>query len=238
MTRDQLDWLTARPIAHRGLHELTTGRPENTLAAFSAAIASDYAIECDLHPSGDGVPMVFHDDDLARLTETAGSVRDRPARELRRLAVAGTGQTIPTLDDMLDLVAGRVPLVLELKHAPGRDNGFAASVAKRIEAYDGPAALMSFDTGLIAELRAASPRLPCGLTAEGDWATGLRHLGDARQLGVRFISYRIDDLPSPGPLFARSALGMKLICWTARTPAQRRKARLWTDQMTFEGFRP
>ena len=238
MKRDRLTWLTARPIAHRGLHDLGQGRPENTLSAFDAAVAHGYAIECDLHLSADGVPVVFHDDDLGRLTEAAGCVRDLTAAELREMAVAGTGETIPLLNDLLELVAGRAPLVIELKHMAGRDSGFAASVVARLEGYDGPAALMSFDTGLITDIRAANPRIPRGLTAEGDWRAGAGHLRSAYRLGVDFISYSIDDLPNPGPLLARWMLGKPLICWTVRTPAQRRKAELWTDQITFEGFHP
>src|SRR4029079_19525304 len=90
MKRNRLRWLTARPIAHRGYHDLRRGRPENTLAAFDAAIEARYAIECDLHISADGVPVVFHDDTLERLTGISGHVRDLTAAELRELRVAGT----------------------------------------------------------------------------------------------------------------------------------------------------
>ena len=123
--RNRLRWLTARPIAHRGFHDLRRGRPENTLAAFDAAVEARYAIECDLHISADGVPVVFHDDELERLTGEPGAVRDRTAAELGDLRVAGTGEWIPTLDELLALVGGRVPLVIELKHVPGRDAGLA-----------------------------------------------------------------------------------------------------------------
>jgi glycerophosphoryl diester phosphodiesterase len=238
MKRDRLRWLTARPIAHRGYHDLARGRPENTLSAFSAAIGARYAIECDLHPSADGLPMVFHDDDLQRLTGASGCVRDRPSSELRDMRVLGTREWVPTLDELLDLVGGRVPLVIELKHMAGRDRGFARTVVERLQAYDGPAALMSFDTGLIADIRAADPHLPRGLTAEGDWRTASDHFKTILRLGVDFVSHRVDDLPSPAPIFARRALGIPLICWTVRTPAQRRRAAAWTDQMTFEGFAP
>jgi glycerophosphoryl diester phosphodiesterase len=233
-----LPWLTARPIAHRGLHDVAQGRPENTLSAFSAAINADYAIECDLHPSSDGVPIVFHDNDLERLTGAGGSVRDRDEAALRALKIHGTDERIPTLDDLLDLVAGRVPLVIELKHVPGRDAGFAAAVVRRLHGYEGRAALMSFDTELIAEIRTANPRLPRGLTAEGGWRTGLDHLASARRLDVDFISYSISHLPNPAMQIARTVLGIPLICWTVRTPAQRAKADHWTDQITFEGFTP
>src|SRR4030095_14841500 len=108
MNRNRLRWLTARPIAHRGYHDIRRGRPENTLAAFDAAVEAHYAIECDLHISADGLPVVFHDADLARLTGATGQIRDRTAAELGDLRIAGTGEWIPTLDELLSLVAGRV----------------------------------------------------------------------------------------------------------------------------------
>ncbi len=229
-------WLTARPIAHRGFHDLARGRPENSLPAFEAAVASGYAIECDLHPAADGVPVVFHDGDLGRLTGETGCVRDRTAAELRRRTLLGTQERIPSLDELLELTGGRVPLVIELKHMPGRDAGFARTVVERVRRYHGPAALMSFDHSLIADVRAAAPELPCGLTAEGDWRTGPDHLRAVLRLGVDFISYRLRDLPTPVPLFARRVLRIPLISWTIRDPAEVPRARAWTDQITFEGF--
>ena len=236
MKRNRLRWLTARPIAHRGYHDVRRGRPENTLAAFDAAVEARYGIECDVHISADGIPIVFHDDELGRLTDEQGPVRDRTAAELANLRIAGTGQRIPTLDQLLALVAGRVPLVIELKAVPGRHAGLAAETVARLKRYAGPAALMSFDPGLIAAVRAADPTIPRGLTAMGDWRWALDLTRAALGLGVDFISYHIEDLPTPMPVFAHRVLGIPLICWTVRTDEQRRKAEKWTDQITFEGF--
>jgi glycerophosphoryl diester phosphodiesterase len=228
--------LTARPIAHRGYHDLRRGRPENTLAAFDAAVAARYAIECDLHISADGVPVVFHDETLERLTGESRILRDLTSAELRDFRVAGTGEWIPRLDELLSLVAGRVPLIIELKHVPGRDCGLAAATVEQLKRYSGPAALRSFDPRLVSEVRVAEPNLPRGLTAIGDWRCGFQHLRAAFMLGVDFVSYNIDDLPTPMPLFARHVLRLPLICWTVRTAEQRQKAEKWTDQITFEGF--
>jgi glycerophosphoryl diester phosphodiesterase len=234
----KLRWLTARPIAHRGLHDRTRGRPENTLAAFDAAAAGHYGIECDVHISADGIPILFHDDDLERLTGEQGSVRDRTAAELGDLRIDGSREWIPTLDEMLDLVGGRVPLVLELKHVPGRDAGLAFAVAELLRDYPGPAALMSFQPGLIAEVKAADPNLPRGFVAAGSWRTAPRYFREMLALSVDFISYAIHDLPTPMPVIAHRVLGIPLICWTVRTKAELAKARRWTDQITFEGFLP
>ena len=236
MKRDRLRWLTARPIAHRGYHDIARGRPENSLAAFEAAMKAHYAIECDLHIAADGVPVVFHDSDLQRLTGLQGCVRDRTSAELGDIRIAGTSEWIPTLDELLALVGGRVPLVLELKHMQHRDAGLAWQVVERLRRYAGSAATMSFDAGLIADLKAADPGMPRGLTAAGGWRDGTMHLRTALRLAVDFISYAIDDLPAPMPVLAREVLRIPLICWTVRTPEQLKKAKIWTDQITFEGF--
>jgi glycerophosphoryl diester phosphodiesterase len=237
-TRPGPAWLVGQPIAHRGLHDRTLGRPENSMAAFRAAIAGDYAIECDLQPSTDGVPMVFHDDDLDRMTGVAGNIRDRPASELAGLRLSGTQEPIPSLADLLADTAGRVPLVLELKSQPGRDAGFAHAVAGLLKSYDGPAAVMSFEPALMADFGKAAPELPRGLVAEGDWRSFVTVMQALRLCKAHFISYSIADLPTPAPVLAHRILGLPLICWTVRTEADRRKAERWTDQITFEGFTP
>jgi glycerophosphoryl diester phosphodiesterase len=230
--------LTARPIAHRGLHDIARGRPENSLAAFDAAVGAHYAIECDLHLAADSVPVIFHDAELRRLTASDGHVRDLTSAALGNLRIAGTPEWIPTLDELLRLVEGRVPLVLELKHVAGRDAGLAWEVVERLRRYPGPAALMSFEQALIADVKAADPSLPRGLVAQGDWRCAGAHFRAALRLGVNFISYSIDDLPTPMPIITRRLLGIPLICWTVRFPEQRRKAEALTDQITFEGFEP
>ena len=236
--RKPLRWLTGRPIAHRGLHDIGRGRPENSLVAFEDAARAGYAIECDLHPAADGVPMVFHDDDLQRLTGTAGCVRDFGSHDLSRRTLLGTPERVPTLDQLIDLVSGAVPLVIELKHIPGRDAGFALAVMERLQHYDGPAAVMSFDPALLVAAKAAAPHFPLGLTAEGDWHSARRHFDVMRRTGADFISYRVQDLPTAMPVLARRLMGVPLICWTVRTPGDQETAAAWADQITFEGFLP
>ena len=235
MNRNDLAWLTSRPIAHRGLHDGT--RPENTIAAFAAGAAAGYALECDVHLSADNVPMVFHDDDLERLTGRAGPLAALSASDLGRLPVEGSSETIPAFDKLLDLVAGRVPLLVEIK--PGiRQSDLVEALVSRLRAYAGPVALMSFDASIVAAAKRADPDRACGLTAEGRLVEGLRHFATARRLGADFMSYAVDDLPTAGPILARRLLGIPLLCWTVRYPAQMETARRWTDQITFEGFRP
>ena len=123
------------PLAHRGLHG--PGVPENSMAAFRAAIARGYGIECDIQRALDDTPMVFHDNDLARLTgEARGTVAASTPAQLARLRLMGSGEGIPTLADMLAEVAGGVPLLIEAGvHLPGLHAGDPARVA--LEAYPG-----------------------------------------------------------------------------------------------------
>jgi glycerophosphoryl diester phosphodiesterase len=234
---DDAGWLTRRPIAHRGLHNIRAGIPENTLAAAQAAIAQNYAIEVDLQYSCDGVPIVFHDYMLDRLTGEDGSVRDRTAPQLAALKIAGTAQPIPTLDDLLEAVGGRTGLVVELKGLPGRDSGFAEAVAKRLKHYEGPVAVMSFDHGLLRDLKALGIAMPLGLTAEGDDRAYRQHHDIDAEIGFDFLSYGLAHLPCR---FSSefTASGRPMIAWTVRTPGEADYCRRHNAQITFEGFLP
>ena len=233
-----LSWITDRPIAHRGLHDLAAGRPENSLAAFRAAMAHGYAIECDLQLSADSVPVVYHDDTLDRLTDHHGPLKDRPARTLAQITLSGTGETIPELGDLLALVSGQVPIILELKDNGDCNPAFAKAVCTALRDYEGPVAVMSFDHEILRVARDVAHGLPRGLVAEGDWRTAVTHLTAILRLGLHFLSYDVDDLPTPAPWIAQRILGMPLICWTVRTEGDRRRATRWSGQMTFEGFLP
>src|SRR5262245_41080989 len=160
-----LDWLIARPVAHRGLHDAAAGVIENTPSAFAAAIAGNYAIECDLQLSADGEAMVFHDATLERLTEGRGRLDAMPAAALKQVAFKATTDRMLTLAELCALVSGRVALVIELKSRFDDDQRLAARTAKVLADYSGPAALMSFDPGAVAAVRDLIPSLPRGLVA-------------------------------------------------------------------------
>jgi glycerophosphoryl diester phosphodiesterase len=245
-----LAWLTARPIAHRGYHDRSAGRIENTLSAAEAAIAESFAIECDLQLSADGEAIVFHDDTLDRLTDAAvGPVRTRTLAELKAMTLRDTDDRIPTFAEFLALIDDRVPLVAELKSDWSGDRRLEARVATILSAHRGQVAVMSFDPASVRAMQRLAPHLPRGLTADAfadgpDWGHlsplrrfALRHLVAAVDTRPGFVSYGNHDRRAPAPLFLRS-LGVALICWTIRTPADWAKARRYTDQITFEGFDP
>ena len=236
-TNCDLGWLTARPIAHRGYHDMNQTIWENTRSAFQRAIDSGYAIECDLQIAADGVPVVFHDDDLERLCGLSGDVRERTSQELAQLRVGGTTDGVPSLPQLLMQVAGKVPLIIELKGRPGDDDGFADAVVEHLESYDGPVALMSFDHGLLRDLKESGATCPLGLTAEGVKPETFFVHEEAMQTGLTFISYCVHHLPNAF-IEAQRAQGVPIITWTVRNEDAREKTRAHADQMTFEGFDP
>lgn len=244
------DWLTARPIAHRGLHDRAAGIPENTLAAADAAIAGNFGIECDVQLSSDGEAMVLHDFALGRLTEAEDEVRTRRASELEALAVAGTAERIPTLRTLLDRIGGRVPLVVEIKSRFDGHLALAERTAATVRGYAGPLALKSFDPDIVGALASLAPDRPRGIIAEShndgpSYAAlsperrralaNLLHLDESRP---DFLSWRVADLPCAATFLCRRLAGMPVMTWTVRTEEDRAAAAAHADQMVFEGFRP
>lgn len=230
-------WLTANPIAHRGYHDMNRAIWENTLPAFERAIDAGFAIECDIHLSADGVPLVFHDDELQRLCGRDGAIEDLTAAEARTIAVGGTTAVIPTLSDLLTICGGKVPLVIELKASRAEPAAFAAATLAVLADYSGPVALMSFDAALLAALKQAGASQPLGLTAEGMSEEALADHRKAFAIGLDFVSYYYDHLPNAF-VAALRAKSVPVITWTVRDEDARRRTFLNADQMTFEGFDP
>ena len=242
------DWLTARPMAHRGLHDAARGIIENTPSSIAAAIAAGYGAEVDLQITADGEAMVHHDDALGRLTEGDGRLDAMTAEALRRVTFKATSDRMISLGELCDLVAGRATLLLELKSRYDGDRRLPLRVAEVLQDYAGPVAVMSFDPAQVAPFKETAPRLRRGLVAERHFQPGHRDrasLGDSlayfrRVLTSRpqFLAYSVRDLPSLLPLVARYAAGLPLLTWTVRSQEDRVKAARWADQMIFEGFRP
>jgi glycerophosphoryl diester phosphodiesterase len=244
------DWLTARPVAHRGLHDLSSGIVENMPGAVNAAIAGNFSIEVDIQLSADGEAMVHHDDVLGRLTDGAGALRSLSAAALKAVTFKDTPERMMSLGDLCALVAGRVPLVIEVKSLFDGDRRLVKRMAQILAAYRGPAVGMSFDPDQVMALRENMPQLPRGVVAERhytetDWPeaspaqrqemTHLRHVFRTRP---HFVAYRVNDLPAMAPWISRNLFGLPLLTWTVRTPEQRERASQYADQMIFEGFVP
>lgn len=251
MTDPLLPRFWQAPFAHRALHG--DGRPENSLSAVRAAVAGGYGIEIDVQPAADGTAMVFHDPTLERLTPERGDIAERDVAALRAIPLTGgDGEGIPTLADVLAEVDGRSALLIEIKD---RDDtlgpplgALEASVAAALESYDGPAAIMSFNPHVVAEMALLAPRVPRGLTtcdfASADWPMVppprlAAHRGIAMfdQVGASFISHQASDLASAS-VARLKARGVPVFCWTIRSPEEEAEARRYADQVTFEGYLP
>ncbi len=242
------DFLTL-PLAHRGLH----GReiPENSRAAVLAAISAGYGIELDLQLSADGVPMVFHDYNLKRMTGINGPVQAKTSQQLKELFLPN-GEPVPTLAEILELAQGKAPLLLELKDQDGalgtNIGALEEATAKLVAPCQGPLALMSFNPHSVYALANAVPDIPRGLVTDrfykSDWQlvpekrlAELRGIPDLDRCGANFISHNHKALDMPVIAGIRQS-GLPVLCWTIKTPAQEENARKKADNITFEGYLP
>jgi glycerophosphoryl diester phosphodiesterase len=243
-------WLTARPVAHRGLHDAARGVIENMPAAAEAAIAGNFSIECDIQLTADGEAMVHHDDALGRLTEGSGALLEKTAAELRAVKFKDTPERMMSLSDLCALVNGRVPLVIEVKSHFDGDRKLVRRMAQVLASYSGPAVGMSFDPDQVLALRETMPDLPRGIIAQRNYddnywkkltteqRQSMLYLRHAFRTRPHFVAFWVNQLPAPAPWIARNIFGLPLLTWTVRTQEQRERAARYADQMIFEGFMP
>jgi glycerophosphoryl diester phosphodiesterase len=245
-------WLVAKPIAHRGLHDKANGILENTLSAAEAAIARGLPIELDVQLTADNEAIVFHDFDLDRLTGDKGSVVERKLADLTRIGITGAkgGDRIPSFRQYLDTIAGRVPLVIEIKSKFDGDVRLTKRVCETLSDYQGPFVVKSFDPFVVATLRTSAPSITRGIIGELAYASKadsfmtpeLRHrlanLLHFSESQPQFVSWKVDDLPCAGPYLCKVLGNLPLMAWTVRNAEQRARAEKHADQMVFEGFLP
>ena len=242
----------AAPIAHRALHDASQGIPENSRAAVRRAMRAGYGIEVDVQLSSDGRAMVFHDDTLDRLTHAAGPVSRHTAQELSDLLLKDSEEHIPTLSDILALVNGEVPLLVEIKDQTGGigegHDRLERAVAEELRDYRGPVAVMSFNPFVVATMKGIAPDIPRGLVTCGfipskwphlsaETCAALRSITAFGKAGARFISHEWTDLGSPR-VAELKAQGTPILCWTVTTPQIEAEARRLADNITFEGYLP
>ena len=228
-------FLSRQPFAHRGLHG--QGCVENSRAAFRAAIEVGHGIECDVQASRDGEVFVFHDYALDRLTDAVGVVADRSARELEAITLSGTAETLPRLSEMLALVAGRVPLLIEVKAKARRVGAFCLAIRGALEGYVGPVAIMSFNPEVSRWFAVHAPGIVRGLVVTEEGKRGVRGRIERYMALWRaqpdFLAYDIRDLPSRFAAAQRSR-GIAILTWTVRTQAQEETAHRHADQIIHE----
>ena len=239
-----------RPIAHRGWHDRAAGRLENSAPAFRAAIEMGYGIECDLQAAADGTPMVFHDEKLDRLVAASGPLAAYSPARLFRFRYQGQDEKILSFAQFLELVGGRVPMLVEVKaNSTGPHPGFLEKIARQARAYRGPIALMSFDRSIVAALGERAPAIPRGSIVgshrllTGLWAgrSRTRESAAASRLfgaveNISFYAVDVKLVAVARTWMSRKALDLPLFTWTVRTPRQRAAAARWADAPIFEGY--
>ncbi len=237
------------PVAHRALHDRAAGRPENSRAAVRAAVAAGYGIEIDVQLSSDGQAMVFHDDTLDRLTAENGPVRARNAADLGAIRLTDAADGIPTLPEVLALVGGRVPLLIEVKDQTGDLSPgvgpLERAVATALAGYGGPVAVMSFNPHSVATLANLAPDVPRGLTTmtfdaeewglTGARAAELSAIPDYDRVGASFVSHHWKHL-GDRRIAELASQGAGILCWTIRSAADEAVARAVAHNVTFEGY--
>lgn len=237
------EWLTRRPIAHRGLHDAT--RPENTLPAFEAALQAGYPIELDVHVLPDGEVIVFHDDDLSRATGSKRGLLEEDRQSIRRHRVFGSDAGIPSLREVLALVQGKVPLLIELK-APQQVEGSEQAVFASLVGYAGPFALQSFNPWCLSWFRKHARHIVCGQLGGPLRDEGLRRfdrLASQRLLTLavsraQFLNYDLRALPDFWVSTVLRATRLPLLCWTVRDEADKKKAEGLGINYVFDHIRP
>ena len=245
-------WLVAKPIAHRGLHNKAEGVIENTLSAAEAAIARGFPIELDVQLTADNEAIVFHDFELDRLTGQTGLVAERKLSELSGIEIVGSkgGDKIPAFTRYLAMIAGRTPLVVEIKSRFNGDMRLTERVIEILAGYSGPFVVKSFDPDIVAFLRQHAPNITRGFIGELEYASKadsfltpekkhrMANLLDFGEMQPHFLSWRVKDIPCASTHLSRILGNLPVMTWTVRTPEDRARAEKHADQMVFEGFLP
>lgn len=244
--RRSLGALAGWDYAHRGLWNAQ--RPENSLPAFAAAVEAGYGIELDVHLTRDDVLVVFHDDTLERMCGVAARIEDKTLAELARLRLRGSDQGIPTLDQVLTLVAGKVPLIVEIK-ADKRLEELCRRTCERLRSYSGTYCVESFHPMAVRWFRKNAPEVIRGQLAYG---LGMKRAQGKRNgaLDIFLASLVGNALGRPDfvahdevsgndlPTRLTKWMGAHLVAWTVRDPARMRALRKKYELQIFEGFVP
>lgn len=244
--RHAADAMKGLCYAHRGLHSKEAHAPENSLAAFRRAVDAGYGIELDVQLAKDEVPVVFHDFTLQRVCSAAGKICDFTAEELKQFHLNGTKETIPTLQEVLELVQGRVPLLVEIK-CPDLGTHVCEKADEVLRSYKGAYVMESFNPFALLWYRRHRPEICRGQLSmnfqrqEGSYNPEqliARHLLTNFLARPDFIAYDMRDKEAVSKNLCRKWFHCPSVAWTVRSAADLRKAKPFYDAFIFEGFRP
>ena len=243
--RKDMDEYISVKYAHRGLHN--EERAENSLSAFKAAVDAGFGIEMDVRLSKDRKLVVFHDDTLERVCGVEGKVVDFTADELAKLSLNGTGEGVPTLKEVLAVVDGKVPLIIEVKENTG-DSAVSAAVDKELLTYKGAFVLESFNPLTVARVSKSFPEVCCGFLSQ-NFTKEEKHKGKFlffalenllfnRVCNPSFIAYHHEHYYMPVLRLVR-LLGARTIAWTVRSKEEELAAyEHGFDTIIFENYIP
>ncbi|MDP9102693.1 MAG: glycerophosphodiester phosphodiesterase [Pseudomonadota bacterium] len=234
------------PVAHRGLWE-PKGAPENSLAAFEAAVDAGYGVELDVRLSADGEVMVFHDAGLERMVGRQGRLADHTATELSTMRLRGGREPVPTLRQVFDIIDGRCLIHVELKTTPGEEGPLDAAVAALLDNYAGPVCIIGFNAQSHAWWAANRPKVLRGLDSysyddeaalrlPAEMRRSLQALEQVARARPHFLALSTNMLTS-SPARAARAAGFLIVAWTVRSAEQAAEVAPHCDNIIFEGFR-
>lgn len=241
--------LAAYRYAHRGLHDLSEGRPENSLSAFRAAVEHGYGAELDVHLMRDGSLAVVHDSDLSRVTGRTAIVEDLTAEELKDYPLIGSGETVPLFEDVLEVFSGKTPLIIELKTRGGNASPLTDAVMERLNGYAGLYCLESFDPNVLVCLKARYPDVIRGQLSENflrskpaslsfPIRTAMTYLLTTFRTKPDFIAYNHVDRSCVSLKLMKALYGVHEVSWTVRDPELLKELESQGFQTIFEGFVP
>ncbi|MFB6784366.1 MULTISPECIES: glycerophosphodiester phosphodiesterase family protein [unclassified Streptomyces] len=238
------NWLVSAPIAHRGLFDTSLSIPENSLAAFRRAAERDIPIELDVQLAHDGTLVVLHDATLERMTGSPLHVSQIGRVDLGRLRLGDSGEPVPTLEQALEVIDGRIPVVIDVRRWSSElSPRLERAVAARIQDYRGPVALQSFDPLAVYRLRRLIKDRPVGQVSgalrSASWAAALigRTMVTNLVTSPDFIAYEFEMLPSPyATLWQRR--GVPLLAWTITSAETEARATRVADNFYFDGYLP
>jgi len=244
--RPEMEKFKQVKYAHRGLHDAT--RAENSMSAFAAAKEMGFGIELDVRLSKDGELVVFHDDNLTRVAGIDGKVIDFTAEELSKMSLSGTKDGVPTLREVLDLIDGAVPFIIEIK-MNGDEKGVSEKLMEVIEGYKGDYVVESFNPIALKVVRRMRPDILRGILSteylknekhKGSILYGLlQHLMLNFMVRPDFIAYDKKGYKVKGLRFVRRSFGTALIAWTVKSAEEEREAiSHGFDTVIFEGYIP
>ena len=244
ISEDKISWIKETPIAHRGLH--TKDIPENSLSAFENALKNNYAIELDVQFTKDKEVVVFHDENLKRITNDTRKIEDVNYDELKNLRLGNTNEIIPTLEEVLELVDSKVAILIEIKDCKDYIE-LSEKTYEILKGYEGNYAIQSFNPFILEWYKNNASEVVRGQLS-GTFTEGSESLNSFEKFALKnmllnfkskpnYIGYDLEGIPK-SKLESLRKKGVPIIVWTVKNKEDMEKAYKYSDNITFENFLP